>query len=235
VTFDKPFTVKGSGQYVEKGSEIGHPLTRRAGHDPQGAGSRGGAAEAEPVLPAGGEGRHPRRPGLYGKQTSESLLFRPDPVRYKKTTKQSREAAARNAQSAAEQRPAARSVSFASSCFRCWGQQGQDTIRKAREFDKAAQKKKKRKPRSVSARNPGSSRPHGRLPNTRTPDGEEVRARPERLRAPDPPGIRLQPGTSVSPAGAIGIAQIMPATAERGASTPRPEARPVARRRGAKN
>jgi hypothetical protein len=27
VAFDKPFTVEGSGQYVEKGSEIGHPLT----------------------------------------------------------------------------------------------------------------------------------------------------------------------------------------------------------------
>jgi hypothetical protein len=36
VTFDKPFTVKGSGQYVEKGSEIGHPAHgARPGHDPQ--------------------------------------------------------------------------------------------------------------------------------------------------------------------------------------------------------
>jgi hypothetical protein len=166
VTFDKPFTVKGSGQYVEKGSEIGHPLSALLGP----FSTRGRIATEEllrlsPYYRLAEKGGIPGVPGLYGKQTSESTLFRPDPVRYKKTTKQSREAAARNAQSAAEQRSGGPGRQLREQLLPLLGQEGQDTIRKAREFDKAKQKKKRKKKAGPPDLLGGGGNSAGQLPD----------------------------------------------------------------------
>jgi hypothetical protein len=65
-------------------------------------------------------------------------------VRYKGTTKQSREAAARNEQTKRDEAAGGPQRQLREQLLPLLGQQGQDTIRKSREFD-AAQKQKKRK------------------------------------------------------------------------------------------
>jgi hypothetical protein len=145
VTFDKPFTVEGSGQYVEKGAEIGHPATALVPGTIRNRIALEELLRLSPYYRLAEKGGIPGIPGLHGKQTSESMLFRPDPVRYKKTTKQSREAAARNDRSAREQAAGGPQRQLREQLLPLLGLQGQDTIRKAREFDAAQKKKGKRK------------------------------------------------------------------------------------------
>ena len=68
------------------------------------------------------------------------------------------------------------------------------------------------------------------LPSRRSPQGPQVRAGPEHLRAPDPAGVRLQAAHRLA-AGAQGIAQIMPATARGWGVDPTTRARRWMRRR----
>jgi hypothetical protein len=84
---------------------------------------------------------------LLGKQTSESSLLFPDPVRYKRTTAASQAAYQRNQARIRAEGQGGPSRVAREQLLPLFGQEGQETIRRAREFT-AEERKRKKKPRT---------------------------------------------------------------------------------------